>query len=92
MTTIAILDWIPIFLSCNIVTTLWVLSWSSLNFTNVCVCLLISALKLAGIEDLFDVVLGNEDYKEHKPKPDAFITAASRLGVNPEDCWGFEDT
>jgi len=37
-------------------------------------------------------VLGNEDYKEHKPKPDAFITAASRLGVNPGDCWGFEDT
>ncbi|XP_020602707.1 uncharacterized protein LOC110041738 [Orbicella faveolata] len=50
------------------------------------------ALRLAGIEDLFDVVLGNEDYKEHKPKPDAFITAASRLGVNPGDCWGFEDT
>lgn len=50
------------------------------------------ALRLAGIEGLFNVVLGNEDYKEHKPKPDAFITAASRLGVNPEDCWGFEDT
>lgn len=50
------------------------------------------ALRLAGIEDLFDAVLGNEDYKEHKPKPDAFITAASRLGVNPGDCWGFEDT
>lgn len=58
----------------------------------ICVCLLISALKLAGIDHLFDVVLGNEDYKEHKPKPDAFITAASRLGVKPEGCWGFEDT
>lgn len=50
------------------------------------------ALRLAGIDNLFDVVLGNEDYKEHKPKPDAFITAASRLGVKPEECWGFEDT
>lgn len=73
------------------VTTLR-LYWLSLNVTKVCVCLLIPALRLAGIEDLFDVVLGNEDYKEHKPKPDAFITAASRLGVNPGDCWGFEDT
>ena len=51
-----------------------------------------TALRLAGIDNLFDVVLGNEDYKEHKPKPDAFITAASRLGVKPEECWGFEDT
>jgi len=55
-------------------------------------CLLISALRLAGIDHLFKVVLGNEDYDEHKPKPDAFITAAGRLGVRPEDCWGFEDT
>ena len=52
----------------------------------------ISALKLAGIDHLFDVVLGNEDYTEHKPKPDAFTTAAKRLGVSPEECWGFEDT
>ena len=51
-----------------------------------------TALRLAGIDNLFDVVLGNEDYKEHKPKPDAFITAASRLGVKPEECWGFEYT
>ena len=57
-----------------------------------CACLRILALRLAGIEHLFDVVLGNEDYNEHKPKPDAFITAANRLGVKPEECWGFEDT
>lgn len=52
----------------------------------------LKALKLAGIDHMFDVILGNEDYKEHKPKPDAFITAANQLGVSPEDCWGFEDT
>lgn len=64
------------------------------NKINVFVCFFFSytALRLAGIDNLFDVVLGNEDYKEHKPKPDAFITAASRLGVKPEECWGFEDT
>ena len=53
---------------------------------------LILALKLAKIDHLFDVVLGNEDYEDHKPEPDAFLTAAKRLGVKPEDCWGFEDS
>ena len=65
------------------------------NKINVFVCFFFfsyTALRLAGIDNLFDVVLGNEDYKEHKPKPDAFITAASRLGIKPEECWGFEDT
>ena len=72
---------------------LLLLLWKYLHsLENNCVYSLITALKLAGIDHLFDVVLGNEDYKEHKPKPDAFITAANRLGVSPEDCWGFEDT
>lgn len=52
----------------------------------------LTALKLAKIDHLFDVVLGNEDYEDHKPEPDAFLTAAKRLGVKPEDCWGFEDS
>lgn len=50
-----------------------------------------SALTAAGVRDFFDVVLGNEDYLHHKPSPDAFLTAAYQLGVDPEDCWGFED-
>ena len=53
---------------------------------------LFSGLKSAGIDYLFDVILGNEEYKNHKPSPDAYLTAASMLGVRPEDCWGFEDT
>lgn len=52
----------------------------------------IQALNQAGITHLFNVVLGNEDYKDHKPKPDAYQTAAKRLGVRPDECWGFEDT
>ncbi|XP_001641240.2 fructose-1-phosphate phosphatase YqaB [Nematostella vectensis] len=50
------------------------------------------ALKDTGILELFDVILGNEDYSNHKPHPDAFLTAAKYLGVAAKDCWGFEDT
>jgi hypothetical protein len=50
------------------------------------------ALELAGLRHLFDVIVGNEDYSQHKPSPDAFLTACEKLKVNPEKCWGFEDT
>lgn len=66
--------------------------WLSLNVIKVCVFFLILVFRLVGIEDLFDVVLGNEDYKEYKLKLDAFIIVVSRFGVKFEDCWGFEDT
>lgn len=46
---------------------------------------------MAGVHHLFDVIVGNEDYLNPKPSPDAFLTAAQKLGVDPEDCWGFED-
>jgi len=51
-----------------------------------------TALSEAGILDLFDAVVGNEDYENAKPSPDAFLTAANRLGVSPKDCWAFEDS
>lgn len=50
------------------------------------------ALIEAGIRDLFDEIVGNEDYQNAKPHPDAFLTAAERLGINPHDCWAFEDS
>lgn len=50
------------------------------------------ALTEAGIRDLFEVVVGNEDYQNAKPSPDAFLTAAKLLGVEPQDCWAFEDS
>lgn len=50
------------------------------------------ALSETGIRDLFDVIIGNEDYENAKPSPDAFLTAADRLGVSPQDCWAFEDS
>ena len=41
---------------------------------------------------MFDEIVGNEDYQNAKPHPDAFLTAAERLGINPHDCWAFEDS
>jgi HAD superfamily hydrolase (TIGR01509 family) len=40
----------------------------------------------------FAVLVGSEDYTRSKPAPDAFLLAASRLGVSPKDCLVFEDT
>ncbi len=40
----------------------------------------------------FDTLVCAEDYQHGKPAPDAFLLAASRLGVPPEECLVFEDT
>ncbi len=42
--------------------------------------------------DKFDLIVGAEDYARGKPAPDAFLTAAERLGIAPRDCLVFEDT
>jgi HAD superfamily hydrolase (TIGR01509 family) len=49
----------------------------------------LTALRLL---DCFDVIVGAEDYERGKPAPDAFLIAAARLGIAPEDCLVFEDT
>jgi len=46
------------------------------------------ALKLL---DRFDTLVCAEDYTKGKPDPEAFLIAASRLGVTPEKCLVFED-
>ena len=53
---------------------------------------LCTALTETGIRDLFNVIVGNEDYENAKPSPDAFLTAANQLGVLPQFCWAFEDS
>jgi beta-phosphoglucomutase len=45
-----------------------------------------------GIESYFRVVIGAEDVSVGKPHPEAFLTAARRLGVAPERCLVFEDS
>ena len=44
------------------------------------------------IEDHFSVVISLDDVNKPKPAPDIFLEAASRLGVNPQDCLVLEDS
>ncbi len=53
---------------------------------------IVNSLTTVGLLDRFDVLVGAEDYANSKPAPDAFLTAAARLGVAPKDCLAFEDT
>merc|ERR1712032_86295 len=46
---------------------------------------------VSGLDD-FDVVLSNDDVTRHKPDPEIYLLAASRLGVPPEACWVLEDS
>jgi HAD superfamily hydrolase (TIGR01509 family) len=39
----------------------------------------------------FTAIVTREDYKRAKPYPDAFVTAATHLGVTPETCVVVED-
>jgi HAD superfamily hydrolase (TIGR01509 family) len=50
------------------------------------------ALSALHLMDRFETIVGSEDYVNSKPAPDAFLVAAARLGVAPEDCLVFEDT
>ena len=37
-------------------------------------------------------MISGEDVSRGKPNPDAFLLAAQRLGLNPADCYVFEDS
>ncbi len=52
----------------------------------------IKSLTTVHLLDRFAVLVGSEDYKRSKPAPDAFLTAAARLGIAPQHCLVFEDT
>jgi HAD superfamily hydrolase (TIGR01509 family) len=52
----------------------------------------IRSLTAVGLLHKFETIVGAEDYAHSKPAPDAFLLAAERLGVAPEDCLVFEDT
>eukprot|EP01026_Neomeris_dumetosa_P000633 TRINITY_DN10156_c0_g1_i5.p6 TRINITY_DN10156_c0_g1~~TRINITY_DN10156_c0_g1_i5.p6 ORF type:complete len:110 (-),score=24.03 TRINITY_DN10156_c0_g1_i5:225-554(-) len=51
----------------------------------------VGGLERAGLLDYFQTVVAAEDYTKGKPHPDPFLIAAQRIGVNPEDCVGYED-
>lgn len=41
---------------------------------------------------LFDAILTAEDFKESKPSPDCYLTAAGMFNVTPQECIVFEDS
>lgn len=49
------------------------------------------SLELAGLADLFKVVVTADDVVHGKPSPDMFLLAAKLMGVKPEKCLVFED-
>jgi HAD superfamily hydrolase (TIGR01509 family) len=40
----------------------------------------------------FEVVVGGDDVEHSKPHPEAYLTAAARLGVDARDCIAIEDS
>jgi len=55
-------------------------------------CLTITkTLEALHLDKCFDAVVGAEDYKNGKPDPEPFLTAARMLKVAPADCLVFED-
>jgi HAD superfamily hydrolase (TIGR01509 family) len=51
-----------------------------------------ASLESLNLLDRFDTLVCAGDYKNSKPDPEAFLLAASRLGVEPARCLVFEDT
>lgn len=49
-------------------------------------------LARGGIRSYFETVVSEEDLSRGKPDPEAFLTAARRLGLSPTDCYVFEDS
>lgn len=49
-------------------------------------------LAAAGLSDLFEVVVSNDDVTRGKPDPEGYVLAAALLGVAPEALLALEDT
>jgi len=49
-------------------------------------------LQRLGVLECFATIVASEDTDRHKPDPDPFLEAASRLGVRPEACLVWEDS
>ena len=49
-------------------------------------------LRRTGLWDRFEVILTRDDVEHPKPKPDLFLGAAARLGIDPALCVAVEDS
>ena len=46
----------------------------------------VRGLEVCGIDGFFDVVVGSDDWPEHKPKPGSVIHGAQLMGEDPSQC------
>jgi HAD superfamily hydrolase (TIGR01509 family) len=51
-----------------------------------------ASLETLKLLDRFDTLICAGEYKKSKPDPEAFLLAATKLGVPPKNCLVFEDT
>ncbi len=51
-----------------------------------------AALETLGLEGYFDLVVSGDDIRLRKPDPGPFLMAARKLGVEPSECVGIEDS
>ena len=49
-------------------------------------------IKKAKFDQIFDLILSNDDIKEKKPSPEIYITAVEKLKVKKEECLIVEDS
>lgn len=49
-------------------------------------------LRRAGIEEYFSVVVGGDMVEHSKPRPDIYLIACEKLGVNPQEAYAIEDS
>jgi len=51
-----------------------------------------ASLRTLKLLEKFETLVCVGDYRKSKPDPEAFLVAASRLKIEPQDCLVFEDT
>ncbi|MGE0826077.1 MAG: HAD family hydrolase [Candidatus Binatia bacterium] len=51
-----------------------------------------AVLQRMEIAQFFPMTVARQDYRQPKPQPDAFLTAADKLGLSPTQCIVVEDT
>ena len=52
----------------------------------------VKCLRIIGAEDYFSAVVCGDMVENGKPDPEIYLTAASALGLPPEECAAFEDS
>ena len=52
----------------------------------------LGCLELAGLQQVFSIIIAKDDVAQGKPAPDIFIAAAAKLGVPVRECLVLEDS